>query len=134
MTRPGDRLKRAERLMGVQEAMRRLAERDLAEARARVLALEAERAALLTALGGAAQAALPLEAAARRLRSLAAQATEARGHAEAREAALREAGLAECRAGAQVERRAREHRRAQERREILDRLDAITARGDASLP
>ncbi|GJE30866.1 hypothetical protein [Methylobacterium oxalidis] len=130
----GDRLRRAERLMAVQGEMRRLAERDLAEARARAAALESDRAALLAALAGPAQATLPLEAAARRLRGLAAEAAEAGRLVAAREDALRESGLAERRAGAQVGRLALEHRREAERREILDRLDALATRGDASLP
>ena len=45
------RLERAQRLMRVQEQMRRVAEIDLAACRERAAAVEADRAALLDALG-----------------------------------------------------------------------------------
>jgi len=45
------RLERAQRLMRVQEQMRRIAEIDLAASRERASAVEADRAALLDAVG-----------------------------------------------------------------------------------
>ena len=133
----GDRrLERMQRLVRVQEQMLRAAELDLAATRERASALEADRAALLGSLAGGAFGHLLLEAANRRLRNLASEATELDAQAARQAEALRERGLAGKRAEAMQERLAEAHRREAERREGLDRLDGIAqARpGDASLP
>ncbi|MBK3424769.1 hypothetical protein HPY25_23060, partial [Methylobacterium sp. IIF4SW-B5] len=61
----GDRLKRAKRLVAVQEQMRRVAEIELAATRERAAALEADRARLLAALSESAHGPMLLEATAR---------------------------------------------------------------------
>lgn len=132
----GRRLERMERLVRVQEQMRRAAELDLAATRERAAALEADRAALLGSLGEGAFGHLLLEAANRRLRTLATEATELEAQAARQTEALRERGLAGKRAEAMQGRLEEAHAREAERRAILDRLDGIARpRGpDASLP
>lgn len=134
----GDRLKRAKRLVAVQEQMRRVAEIELAATRERAAALEADRARLLVALSESAHGPMLLEATARRLRGLASEATAIEGQAAAQAEAVRERGLAQKRAEALAERRADDHRCEQDRRADLERLDGLAARPgaapDASLP
>lgn len=133
----GDRrLERMERLVRVQEQMRRAAEIDLAATRERAAVLEADRAALLGSLGGGGFGHLLLEAANRRLRTLAAEATELEAQAARQAETLRERGLAGKRAEAMQERLEEAHQREAERRAILDRLDGIARprAPDASLP
>ncbi|WP_288584614.1 hypothetical protein [uncultured Methylobacterium sp.] len=134
----GDRLKRAKRLVAVQEQMRQVAEIELAATRERAAALEADRARLLAALSESAHGPMLLEATARRLRGLASEATAIEGQAAAQAEAVRERGLAQKRAEALAERRADDHRREQDKRADLERLDGLAARPgaapDASLP
>ncbi|TGD95604.1 hypothetical protein [Methylobacterium nonmethylotrophicum] len=133
----GDRLKRARRLVSVQEQMRRAAEIALAATRERAAALEADRARLLAALASSDHGPMLLEATAKRLRGLAAEATAIEAEAAAQAQAVRERGLARKRAEALSERRADDHRRETDKREDLERLDGLAARlgrRDASLP
>ena len=130
------RLHRAQRLMQVQGQMRRVAEIDLAACRARASAVEADRAALLDALGTGQFGPMLLGAANRRLQSLAVQATEIAAETARHANTLRERGLAEKRAGALVDRAAGAKAREGERKALLDTLDGLARRrpGDASLP
>ncbi len=130
------RLERAERLMRVQAQMRRVAETELAHTRDRAAAVEADRAALLGALGAGQFGHLLLGAANRRLQGLAAEAGAVAAEIARQTEHLRERGLAEKRSEALVERAAAAQAREHERREILDRLDGLARRspGDASLP
>ena len=129
------RLERAARLVRVQEQMRRAAELDLAATRERRASIEADRAALLGSLSEGAFGHLLLEAANRRLRGLAAEATALEAEAARQAEALRERGLAGKRAEAMHERLDAAHRREAARREILDRLDGLARpKPDASLP
>lgn len=137
----GDRLKRAKRLVTVQEQMRRAAEIELAATRERVSEIEADRVRLLAALASCEHGPMLLEATAKRLRGLAAQATALEAEAAAQADAVRERGLAQKRAESLVERRADDHRREADKRDDLERLDAQVARRsaqagrpDASLP
>ena len=119
--------------------MRRAAEWDLADLRRRASALDADRAALLAALSEPAHGLLALEAASRRLRVLAAEATELDAGIEAGVRASREHGLAQKRSEAGIARLADAQRRTGERRAMLDTLDDLAARPgaeppDASLP
>lgn len=132
-----DRLKRARRLVTVQEQMRRAAEIELAAIRERLGGIEADRARLLAALASSDHGPMLLEATAKRLRSLAAQATALEAEAAAQADSVRERGLAQKRAEALSERRAEDHRREGDRRDDLERLDGIVARlgrPGASLP
>ncbi|WP_407527430.1 hypothetical protein [Methylobacterium oryzisoli] len=124
---------RAERLMDLQGQMRRAAEWDLAETRRRIAALEAGQAELLAALSDQAGG-LFLEAAARRLRGLAGEAADLGRTAERQAEAVREQALAQKRSERRLARLGAEHRREEERRDLLARLDALAAGGDASLP
>ncbi|KMO42232.1 hypothetical protein VQ03_11350 [Methylobacterium tarhaniae] len=133
----GDRLKRAKRLVTVQEQMRRVAEIELAATRERTAAIEADRARLLAALAASDHGPMLLEATARRLRGLATQASALEAEAAAQAEAVREHGLAQKRAEALAERRADDHRREADKRDDLERLDGLSARlgrPDASLP
>ncbi|AWN46012.1 hypothetical protein DK419_06535 [Methylobacterium terrae] len=133
----GDRLKRAQRLVAVQEQMRRAAEVELAGIRERAAGIEADRARLLAALASSDHGPMLLEVTSRRLRSLAAQATALEAEAAAQAEAVRERGLAKKRAEALSERRADDHRREADKRDDLERLDGLAARigrRDASLP
>jgi hypothetical protein len=129
------RLERAERLMRVQAQMRRVAETELARTRESAAAIEADRAALIGALGTGQFGHLLLDAANRRLQGLATRADAAAAEIGRQADALRERGLAEKRSEALVERAAAAEARERERREILDRLDGLAQRRpDASLP
>ncbi|MFH6784611.1 MULTISPECIES: hypothetical protein [Methylobacterium] len=133
----GDRLKRAQRLVTVQEQMRRAAEIALAATRERAAGIEADRARLLAALASSDHGPMLLEATARRLRNLAAEATALEAEAAAQADAVRERGLARKRAEALTERRAEDHRREVDKRDDLERLDGLAARlgrPGASLP
>lgn len=133
----GDRLRRAQRLVTVQEQMRRVAEIELAATRERAAAIEADRARLLAALASSDHGPMLLEATAKRLRGLAAQATAVEAEAKSQADAVRERGLAQKRAEALAERRADDHRREADKRDDLERLDGLAARirrPDASLP
>ncbi|AWN53194.1 hypothetical protein [Methylobacterium sp. 17Sr1-1] len=137
MRTTGDRLKRAQRLVTVQEQMRRAAEIELAATRERAAGIEADRVRLLAALASSDHGPMLLEATARRLRGLAAQATAVEAQAAAQADAVRERGLAQKRAEALAERRADDHRREADKRDDLERLDGLAARParpDASLP
>lgn len=128
------RLKRAERLTAVQEQMRRAAEWQLAQTRRDAEAVEADRAALLAALGGSSHGHLFLEAANRRLRAIAARATELEQVAAREAEAVREQGLAQKRAELGAERVGDLLRRERERVEAIERLDGLAQPRDASLP
>lgn len=128
------RLKRADRLTAVQEQMRRAAEWQLAQTRRDAEAVEADRAALLAALGSASHGHLFLEAANRRLRAIAARATELEQVAARQTEAVREQGLAQKRAELGAERVGELLRRERERVEGIERLDALAQPRDASLP
>ncbi|MGC5779417.1 hypothetical protein [Methylobacterium sp. NFXW15] len=130
------RLERAQRLMRVQEQMRRVAEIELTATRERAAAVEADRASLLAALGTGQFGELLLAAANRRLQGLAVQATEIEAERTRQADILRERGLAEKRAEALVDRAAEAHAKETERRAFLDCLDGLGQRrpGDASLP
>ncbi|HEV2541928.1 MAG TPA: hypothetical protein VGU70_04085 [Methylobacterium sp.] len=128
------RLKRAERLTAVQEQMRRAAEWQLAQTRRDADAVEADRAALLAAVGSSAHGHLFLEASNRRLRGLAARATELERIAASQTAELREQGLALKRAELNAERIETLLDRERERVEAMERLDGLAQRRDASLP
>lgn len=128
------RLKRAERLTAVQEQMRRAAEWQLAQTRRDADAVEADRAALLAAVGSSAHGHLFLEASNRRLRGLAARATELERIAASQTAEVREQGLALKRAELNAERIETLLDRERERVEAIERLDGLAQRRDASLP
>ena len=128
------RLKRAERLTAVQEQMRRAAEWQLAQTRRDADAVEADRAALLAAVGSSAHGHLFLEASNRRLRGLAARATELERIAAAQSDEVREQGLALKRAELNAERIETLLDRERERVEAMERLDGLAQRRDASLP
>jgi hypothetical protein len=128
------RLKRAERLTAVQEQMRRAAEWQLAQTRRDAEAVEADRAALLAAVGASAHGHLFLEAATRRLRGLAVRATELERIAAAQNDAVREQGLALKRAELNAERIETLLGRERERVEAMERLDGLARARDASLP
>ncbi|MDV2986422.1 UNVERIFIED_CONTAM: hypothetical protein Q9R58_19060 [Methylobacteriaceae bacterium AG10] len=128
------RLKRAERLTAVQEQMRRAAEWQLAQTRRDADAVEADRAALLAAVGSSAHGHLFLEASNRRLRGLAARATELERIAASQTAEVREQGLALKRAELNAERIESLLDRERERVEAIERLDSLAQRRDASLP
>ncbi|QIJ73645.1 hypothetical protein GU700_02995 [Methylobacterium sp. NI91] len=128
------RLKRAERLTAVQEQMRRAAEWQLAQTRRDADAVEADRAALLAAVGSSAHGHLFLEASNRRLRGLAARATELERIAASQAADVREQGLALKRAELNAERIETLLDRERERVEAMERLDGLAQRRDASLP
>ncbi|KMO32665.1 hypothetical protein ACQVP2_26420 [Methylobacterium aquaticum] len=130
-TGTGDRLKRAKRLVTVQEQMRRTAEIALTATRERLGEIEADRARLLAALASSDHGPMLLEATAKRLRGLAAQATALESEAAAQAEAVRERGLAQKRAESLAERRADDHRRETERRDDLERLDGQVARASA---
>ncbi|MCJ2031133.1 hypothetical protein MKK50_17355 [Methylobacterium sp. J-043] len=128
------RLKRAERLTAVQEQMRRAAEWQLAETRRNAEAVEADRAALLAAVGSSAHGHLFLEAANRRLRGLAARATELERIAASQADDVREQGLAQKRAELSAERIETLLGRERDRIDAMERLDGLAQRRDASLP
>ena len=130
------RLERAQRLVKVQEQMRRIAEIELSATRERAAAVEADRASLLAALGTGQFGELLLAAANRRLQGLAVQATEIEAERTRQAGILRERGLAEKRAEALVDRAAEAQAKESERRALLDCLDGLGQRraGDASLP
>ena len=128
------RLKRAERLTAVQEQMRRAAEWQLAQTRRDADAVEADRAALFAAVGSSAHGHLFLEASNRRLRGLAARATELERIAASQTAEVREQGLALKRAELNAERIESLLDRERERVEAIERLDGLAQRRDASLP
>lgn len=128
------RLKRAERLTAVQEQMRRAAEWQLAQTRRDAEAVEADRAALLAAVGSSAHGHLFLEASNRRLRGLAARATELEGIAAAQSDAVREQGLALKRAELNAERIETLLERERERVSAIEQLDGLARARDASLP
>lgn len=128
------RLKRAERLTAVQEQMRRAAEWQLAQTRRDADAVEADRAALLAAVGSSAHGHLFLEASNRRLRGLAARATELERIAASQADDVREQALALKRAELNAERIETLLDRERERVEAMERLDGLAQRRDASLP
>ncbi|WP_264050745.1 hypothetical protein [Methylobacterium flocculans] len=122
------RLQRAQRLLKVQEQMRGLAERDLAQTRARVAKVEADRAAMLATLAGETLHGLFLESAARRLRALAGEAGDLAATAARQAETVRERGLAEKRAERQAEGLATLRAREREQAEMRDQLDLMVAR------
>ncbi|MCJ2083904.1 hypothetical protein [Methylobacterium sp. J-090] len=123
------RLERARRLLTVQEQMRGIAERDLAATRRELARVEADRAAMLTTLAGETMHGLFLDAAARRLRGLAGEATQLDATAAQQAGAVRERGLAEKRVARQVETLARTRTREREQADALEQLDLMAARG-----
>lgn len=126
------RLQRAERLLKVQEQMRAIAERDLAQTRAKAAKVEADRAAMLATLSGETLHGLFLEAAARRLRTLAGEAGELATTATRQAGTVRERGLATMRAERQAEGLAKRHAHEREKADLRDQLDLMAAR--ASMP
>ena len=128
------RLARAERLTAVQAQMRRAAEWQLAQLRRDAQAVEADRAALLAAVGSSGHGHLFLEAANRRLRGLAARATELEQAAARQQEAVREQGLAQKRAELGAERIEGLLRRERERGAAAEQLDGLARLRDASLP
>lgn len=132
--RPSLRLARAKRLVAVQEQMRRLAERDLAATRRDIAQTEADRAGLLRVLAEERMQGLFLDAASSHLRRIAEKATQLTATASAQEANVLERGLAEKRTERWAEGLARDLREEEGRRDALEQLDLLVARGDASLP
>lgn len=122
------RLQRAERLLKVQDQMRAVAERDLVATRARAAKVEADRAAMLATLSGETLHGLFLEAAARRLRTLAGEAGDLAATATRQAEAVRERGLAKMRAEHQVEGLAKRHAHEREKADLRDQLDLMVAR------
>lgn len=131
--RPSLRLARAKRLVSVQEQMRRLAERDLAATRRDIVQTEADRAALLQTLAGETMQGLFLDAAASHLRRIAERATALGAKAATQEDVARARGLAEKRVERWADGLSREVREDEGRREALEQLDILTARGGAGL-
>jgi hypothetical protein len=123
------RLVRAQRLLKVQEQMRGLAERDLAANRAQAAKVEADRAAMLATLAGETMHGLFLDAAARRLRALAAEATELSATSTRLSEILTARGLAEKRAERQAEGLLKLRDREREQHAMLEQLDLLVARG-----
>jgi hypothetical protein len=123
------RLVRAQRLLKVQEQMRGLAERDLAANRAQAAKVEADRAAMLATLAGETMHGLFLDAAARRLRALAAEATELSATSTRLSEILTARGLAEKRAERQAEGLLKLRDRKREQHAMLEQLDLLVARG-----
>ncbi|KQP29922.1 hypothetical protein ASF49_14685 [Methylobacterium sp. Leaf104] len=123
------RLVRAQRLLRVQEQMRGIAERDLAANRAQAAKVEADRAAMLATLAGETMHGLFLDAAARRLRALAAEATELGATSTRLSEILRARGLAEKRAERQADGLLKLREREREQRALLEQLDLMAARG-----
>ncbi|KQO51585.1 hypothetical protein [Methylobacterium sp. Leaf85] len=128
------RLDRAKRLLAVQAQMRGIAERDLADTRRRGVRVEADRAAMLATLAGETMHGLFLDAAARRLRALAGEATELDVTAARQAAAVQARGLAEKRAERQVEGLAKLRDRELEQRDMLEQLDLMVARATSGGP
>ncbi|KQP93182.1 hypothetical protein ASF60_14625 [Methylobacterium sp. Leaf113] len=122
------RLVRAQRLLKVQEQMRSLAERDLADARAKAARIEADRAALLTTLAGETMQGLFLDAASRRLRGLASEATEIAATSTRLSEILRARGLAEKRTARQAESLAKLRTHEREQHALQEQLDLMVAR------
>ena len=122
------RLARAERLLKVQEQMRGLAERDLADTRRRLAQAEADRAAMLATLAGETMQGLFLESAARQLRTLAGTATDLAAAAARQAETVLARGLAEKRAERQTEALGRRDAREREQRDLLEQLDVMAAR------
>ena len=125
------RLLRAQRLLKVQEQMRGLAERDLAANRAQVARVEADRAAMLSTLAGETMHGLFLDAAARRLRDLAAEATELGATSTRLSGILRERSLAEKRAERQADGLLKLRAHEREQHAMLEQLDLMVSRGTA---
>lgn len=125
------RLARAGRLLKVQEQMRGMAERDLAVTQRRAAQVEVDRKLLLDTLAGETMQGLFLEAAARRLRAMASEATELGATAARQAQVVRERGLGEKRAERQVDALARTRDREREQHALLEQLDAMAARGFA---
>ncbi|MCJ2036267.1 hypothetical protein [Methylobacterium sp. J-068] len=122
------RLMRAQRLLKVQEQMRNLAERDLADTRAKAAKVETDRAAMLATLAGETMHGLFLDAAARRLRALAGEATELAATAVRQTATVQARGLAEKRAERQAEGLVRLRAHEREQADMLEQLDLMVAR------
>lgn len=122
------RLIRAQRLLKVQEQMRGIAERDLAETRAKAAKVEADRAAMLATLAGETMQGLFLDAAARRLRALAGEATDLAATAARQSETVRARGLAEKRAERQAEGLVRLRAHEREQADMLEQLDLMVAR------
>ncbi|MGU3359007.1 hypothetical protein ACLBWX_01605 [Methylobacterium sp. M6A4_1b] len=123
------RLVRAQRLLRVQEQMRGIAERDLAANRAQAAKVEADRAAMLATLAGETMHGLFLDAAARRLRALAAEATELSATSTRLSEILCARGLAEKRAERQTDGLLKLRHREREQHALLEQLDLMAARG-----
>ncbi|KQT19820.1 hypothetical protein ASG40_03120 [Methylobacterium sp. Leaf399] len=130
---PSQRLARAKRLVTVQEQMRRVAERDLAATRRDIASTEADRAALLQTLAGERMAGLFLDAAAGRLRRIAETATALGARATAQERTVLARGLSEKQAERWADGLARSHRAEEDRRDALEQLDLLIARGGGGL-
>jgi hypothetical protein len=125
-----DRLARVERLLAVQEQMRRTAEWELAATRRHAAEIRDSEAELMARLSQEGPLhGLFLDAAARRLKALARDAAAADALAARQEAAARERALEQKRSERRIGHLAAEGRREDERRDALDRLDAIVARG-----
>lgn len=114
--------------------MRRIAERDLAATRRQIAQAEADRAGLLQTVAGETMQGLFLDAAASHLRRIAERATALGTKARAEEETARARGLAEKRVERWAEGLALAVREEEARRDALEQLDLITARGHAGLP
>ncbi|MEH3147173.1 MAG: hypothetical protein PGN34_17885 [Methylobacterium frigidaeris] len=126
-----ERLARAGRLLKVQEQMRRGAEWELAATRGRAAEIREAEADLMTRLSAEGPLhGLFLDSAARRLRALARDAAAAEALAQQQEAVARERALEQKRSERRIGHLAAERRQEQERRDALDRLDGIVARGE----
>lgn len=122
------RLIRAQRLLKVQEQMRGLAERDLAETRARAAQVESDRAAMLATLAGETTHGLFLDAAARRLRGLAGEASDLADTAARQTETVLARGLAEKRAERQAKGLVKLRAQEREQADMRDQLDLMVAR------
>lgn len=130
------RLDRATRLLRVQDRMRQLAERELANVERRVQAADTAQADLIRALNDASAFHEPLRATAiHRLKNLAVIAQEARAEREIRARQLLDRATQHKRTEHWVGRLEVEQQREREKRDWAERLDLLSsAPAEASLP
>lgn len=122
------RLRRARRLVRLQDRMHRLAERELAVAEHRVRAADAAQQDLIRALNEASDFHEPIRATAvGRLKSLAVGAQDLRAERDASAQRLRERATQHKRTALWVERLEAAYRHHAERRDWAERLDLLTA-------
>ncbi len=122
------RLRRARRLVRLQDRMHRLAERELAVAEHRVRAADTAQEDLIRALNEASNFHEPIRATAvGRLKALAVAAQDLRAERDASAQQLRERATQHRRTALWVERLESAHRLHAERRDWAERLDRLTA-------